>query len=362
MTCVGILGGGQLGRMMILAGAPLGLKFRVFDPSRDASAGQVSEHVKAEFSDRSALERFAQGLDVATYEWENVPIEAARAVSEKVAFFAPGIKCLQSVQDRLVQKQFIDGLGIPVAPFESVLSLAELKSAVQKLGFPCVLKTRRFGYDGKGQFVIKSSSELETAWNELGRSPLILEKFVPFDREVSIVAVRSRSGETQSYCIAENRHRSGILRLTLAPAPGLGSELQALAEQYAKRILDAFDYVGVLTIEFFEYGGRLLINEIATRVHNSGHWTQDGAMTSQFENHLRAITGMPLGSTKLKEPFAMINLIGTLPDIKTVLAHSHAKIHLYGKEPKRDRKLGHINIPMSELQSIAPLFGKPDWL
>lgn len=355
MTTVGILGGGQLGRMMALAGMKLGIKSRVFDPSPEACAGQITEHVQGSFEDVAALARFCQDIDVATYEWENVPVEAAQLVAGKVAHFFPAPSVLKTVQDRFLQKEFLRELGIPTAPYQSVSSRTELGLAVNALGLPTVLKTRRMGYDGKGQFVVRALAEVETAWAKLGATPLLAEAFIAFERELSIVSVRGRTGETAFYPVAENQHRDGILRVSTAPAPGLSAALQSRAEGHARRILDALKYVGVLSLEFFEHRGELLVNEIATRVHNSGHWTMDGAVTSQFENHLRAVTGMPLGATSLREPTVMVNFIGTVPDTKALSAIAGCKLHLYGKRPAPGRKLGHVNAPASRLKALLAL-------
>ncbi len=340
---VGILGGGQLGRMLALAGYPLGLRFRTLDLSPEAPAGHVSELMAADFNDTDALKRFARGLDVVTYEFENVPVDPARYLSRRVAVFPPP-EALEAAQDRLTEKRFFERLGIPTPPFVAVDTWDDLKSALGDMGLPAVLKTRRFGYDGKGQVVIRKTEDVTQAWQSLGGVPLILEGFVAFEREVSILAVRSRSGETAFYPLVENHHHEGILRLSLCPAPGASSALQGEAEAFARRALEALNYVGVLAIEFFERDGHLLANEMAPRVHNSGHWTIEGAETSQFENHLRAILGWPLGSTATVGYAAMVNLIGTLPDLRSLLVMDNLHLHLYGKAPRPYRKLGHITL------------------
>lgn len=340
---IGILGGGQLGRMLALAGYPLGLRFRTLDLSPDAPAGQVSELMAADFNDTDALKRFARGLDIVTYEFENVPVDPARFLSRRVAVFPPP-EALEAAQDRLTEKRFFEHLGIPTPAFVAVDTWDDLKTALNDMGLPAVLKTRRFGYDGKGQMVIRKTEDVSGAWQSLGGVPLILEGFVAFEREVSILAVRSRNGETVFYPLIENHHHDGILRLSLCPTPGTTSELQREAEAYARSVLEALNYVGVLAIEFFERDGHLLANEMAPRVHNSGHWTIEGAEVSQFENHLRAITGWPLGSTATVGYSAMVNLIGTLPDLRTVLAMDNVHLHLYGKAPRPNRKLGHITL------------------
>jgi 5-(carboxyamino)imidazole ribonucleotide synthase len=297
----------------------------------------------ADFNDTDALKRFARGLDIVTYEFENVPVDPARFLSRRVAVFPPP-EALEAAQDRLTEKRFFEHLGIPTPAFVAVDTWDDLKTALNDIGLPAVLKTRRFGYDGKGQVVIRKTEDVSGAWQSLGGVPLILEGFVAFEREVSILAVRSRNGETVFYPLIENHHRDGILRLSLCPAPGDTSELQHEAEAYARSALEALNYVGVLAIEFFERNGHLLANEMAPRVHNSGHWTIEGAEVSQFENHLRAITGWPLGSTATVGYSAMLNLIGTLPDLRTVLAMDNVHLHLYGKTPRPNRKLGHITL------------------
>lgn len=340
---VGVLGGGQLGRMLALAGYPLGLRFRFLDPAADASAGELGELVVAPYDDPAGLERFVRGLDVATFEFENVSAEATAYLADHVEVHPPR-RALETAQDRLAEKECFRNLAIPTSPFVAVDDFDGLERAVQEIGLPAVLKTRRFGYDGKGQFVLREPSDLERAWEAIGGVPLILEGFVAFERELSIIAVRGRDGSTVFYPLTENHHREGILRASLAPAPGLDDELQAAAEAYAERVLRDFDYVGVLAIELFQLEDQLLANEMAPRVHNTGHWTIEGAETSQFENHLRAITGLPLGTTAPRGYSAMVNLIGTTPEPALVLAVPGAHLHLYGKAPRPGRKLGHVTL------------------
>jgi 5-(carboxyamino)imidazole ribonucleotide synthase len=347
---VGIMGGGQLGRMLALAGYPLGLRFRTLDLSPDAPAGPLTELMVADFNDTDALKRFASGLDVATYEFENVPVDSARFLERRVLVYPPSA-ALEVGQDRLSEKTFFQKLGIPTPSFAPLDTWDELKESINRLGLPAVLKTRRFGYDGKGQFILRRAEDAALAWQALGGVPLIYESFIPFDREVSILALRSRSGKTAFYPIVENHHRDGILRLSLCPAPGAGSEAQAEAERYAGSALEALNYVGLLAIEFFEKDGHLLANEMAPRVHNSGHWTIEGAETSQFENHLRAILGLPMGSTATRGYSAMLNLIGTIPDRRAVLDVAGAHLHLYGKSARPNRKLGHVTIRAKDEQS-----------
>jgi 5-(carboxyamino)imidazole ribonucleotide synthase len=340
---IGVLGGGQLGRMLALAGYPLGLHFRMFDPHPGSPAGHLAELLTGEYDDVDALAWFADGCDVITYEFENVPREAAEYLTRYAPVYPPPM-ALYTAQDRLREKETFLRLGIPTPVFDSVDSRVELNNAVERFGLPGVLKTRRFGYDGKGQHVLRTEDDVAAAWAAMEGAALIFEGFVPFTRELSLVAVRGRDGATAFYPLVENLHRDGILRRTLAPAPDLTPDLQAEAEDHLARLMDALDYVGVLTVEFFEHEERLIANEMAPRVHNSGHWTIDGAVTSQFENHLRALCEFPLGPTEARGNVAMLNLIGTAPDPETVLAIPDAHLHLYGKSPRPGRKLGHITV------------------
>ncbi|MGQ0602324.1 MAG: 5-(carboxyamino)imidazole ribonucleotide synthase [Anaerolineales bacterium] len=350
MTTIGVLGAGQLGRMLALAGYPLGLRFRFLDPLPDAPAGQIAEQVIAEYDDLDALRRFADGVDVITYEFENVPMETALWLEQFAPVFpTPG--ALHAAQDRLHEKALFRELNIPTPSFAPVNSRAELEAAIANIRLPAVLKTRRFGYDGKAQAVLRAANDVDAAWPELGGAPLMLEGFVPFEREVSVIAASGRDGATVFYSLVENEHRDGILRVSMAPCSS--PILQAIAEDYASRVLAALNYVGVLAIEFFDCNGQLLANEMAPRVHNSGHWTIQGAETSQFENHLRAILGWPLGLTAMRGHAAMVNLIGELPDVEKVLAIPGAHLHVYGKAPRAGRKLGHITLYMDDLQLLT---------
>jgi 5-(carboxyamino)imidazole ribonucleotide synthase len=348
---IGILGGGQLGYMLALAGYPLGLHFRFLDPSPEAPVGRIAHRVTAEFTDEQALEKFAHGLEVVTYEFENVPVEAARFLAERVPVY-PAAAALEEAQDRRREKRLFQRLGIPTTDFAEIAQPADLDSAVKRVGLPAVLKTCSLGYDGKGQWLLRTVEDVEKTRPELPNVPLILEKFVAFTRELSILAVRSRTGETSFYPLVENHHRAGILRLSLAPAPHLLLALQQGAEQAARKILEALDYAGVICLELFEVNGRLLANEIAPRVHNSGHWSIEGAATSQFENHLRAILGMPLGSTATVGFSAMLNLIGELPEAEEVLRVSNTHLHLYGKSTRPGRKLGHVTVRADNFEKL----------
>jgi 5-(carboxyamino)imidazole ribonucleotide synthase len=329
---VGCIGGGQLGRMLALAGVPLGVRFRFLDPAADACAGDVGELVVGDYGDPAALDRLADGADVVTFEFENVPVEAARRVGAR-----PDARALELGQDRLVEKELFRRLGIETAPFGSL----------EDTGTPALVKSRRLGYDGKGQRVVEAGEAL--APDELA------EGIVPFDRELSIVAVRGQDGDTRFYPMTENEHRSGILSVSRAPA---AHAPQSEAEEIATRILDELGYVGVLAVELFDVGGRLLANEFAPRVHNSGHWTIDGAETSQFENHVRAVLGLPLGSTSARGNSIMVNLVGGVPLLDRVLAVPGAHFHLYGKEARRGRKLGHVTLvdsPSSAVDEVIAL-------
>ena len=348
---IGILGGGQLGYMLALAGYPLGLHFRFLDPSPEAPVGRIAHRVTAEFTDEQALEKFAHGLEVITYEFENVPVQAARFLAKRVPVY-PAAIALEEAQDRLREKRLFQRLGISTTEFAKITKREEFDAALKQVGLPAVLKTCRMGYDGKGQSLLRTQEDVEKARPELPAVPLILEKFVPFTREVSILAVRGRTGETAFYPLVENHHRGGILRLSLAPAPGLSPHLQQSAEESARKVLEALDYAGVICIEFFEVDGKLLANEMAPRVHNSGHWSIEGAVTSQFENHLRAILGMPLGSTATMGYSAMVNLIGELPDAEQVLQIANTHLHLYGKSVRPGRKLGHVTVRADKLEKL----------
>lgn len=337
---IGILGAGQLARMIALAGFPLGLDFIFLDPSKDACANQLGEHLHGDYADLVLLEELAKQADVVTYEFENVPAQVAKYLSEHTKVYPPA-KALAVAQDRWVEKNFFRELGIPTPEFALVDSLADLQQAMPKLGYPAILKTRTQGYDGKGQAVLRSADDLAVAYQAVQGMPAIVEAFVPFSREVSIIAARSVSGEVVFYPLSQNYHRGGILRVAECCAD---DALQAQAEDYLNRLLNALDYVGVIALELFDVNGQLVANEFAPRVHNSGHWTIEGAETSQFENHLRAITDLPLGLTAAVGYAAMVNFIGGLPETADALAIDNAHLHLYGKSPRKGRKVAHATV------------------
>lgn len=355
---VGILGGGQLGRMLALAGHPLGVRCTVLDPSAEACAAQVCSHIAGEFDNYQSLFQLVQASDVVTYEFENVPVDSARWLAERVPVYPPP-RALEASQERLAEKEFFQSLGIPTPPFAAIDSRNDFDSAIRAIGLPAVLKTRRFGYDGKGQAVLRTPGEAELAWSRLGGRPLILEGFIPFDRELSTIAVRGRDGVVVAYPLIENTHRDGILHRSVAPAGEAAEELAERAAEYAARVLESLDYVGVLTIEWFQDGPRLLANEMAPRVHNSGHWTIEGAFTSQFENHLRAVCGWPLGRTAAVGFAAMYNCIGMMPPTADLLTDPFAHVHAYGKGPRPGRKVGHVTLRAGNTEELADKL--PEW-
>jgi 5-(carboxyamino)imidazole ribonucleotide synthase len=350
MSTVGIVGGGQLARMLALAGVPLGLRFVFLDPAPAACAASLGKHLCAAYDDPQQLAELARVADVVTYEFENVPDASINFLARHVDVF-PSARALAIARDRLAEKALFQQLGIATPPFAAVNSQADLERAVKTIGLPAVLKTRTLGYDGKGQRVLRQASDVVNAWQSLGGVPLVLEGFVNFQREISGIGVRSRTGETAFYPLAENVHRDGILQLSRSrPA----DPFTALAHQYVEKLLDELEYVGVLALELFQAGDQLLANEMAPRVHNSGHWTIEGAVTSQFENHLRAVLGLPLGSTAANGLAAMVNFIGELPVAADILAVSGAHLHLYGKEPRPDRKIGHATVCAPSERELAP--------
>jgi 5-(carboxyamino)imidazole ribonucleotide synthase len=339
---IGVLGGGQLGRMLALTGYPLGIQVTAYDPEASACAGQVAPLLSGAYDDWDTLARFAEGKECITYEFENVPLPTAQWLAERVPVH-PTPRALQLFQDRLLEKTFLRDIGIPTPRFAAI-DVDSPERALEVTGCPCVVKTRRFGYDGKGQAVAYTEEEFLQAVRTFAPQPLIVEEFVPFDREVSVLGVRALDGEVRVYPLVENHHRGGILRLSFAPAPNTSAQVSAAAVEYITRLLQSLDYVGVAALEMFQVGETLLANEVAPRVQNSGHWSIEGAETSQFENHLRAICGFALGSTAARGYSAMVNLIGELPPIREVQTIPHAHLHLYGKQPRPGRKIGHITV------------------
>ncbi len=364
---LGILGGGQLARMLALAAAPLGVRALVVDSAADACAGQVAELVKADWTDYAALEAFAGQVDVVTFDFENVPADTAHWLAKRVAVF-PAPRALAVAQDRLAEKTLFRECGLQTPDFKAIDTRAELDEALALIGAPAILKTRRLGYDGKGQFRIRSLADADAAWAALGAQAsahgLILEAFVPFERELSVIAVRGRHGEFRAWPLTQNWHTDGVLSLSLAPAPDVGA-LQDRATELARTLAEKLDYVGVFALELFVKNGELLGNEMAPRVHNSGHWTIEGAVTSQFENHVRAVIGLPLGDTSARGLSAMFNWIGELPDADPVLEAVDAHWHDYGKQPRPGRKVGHAtvcapnaSVLMERLGGIAHALGR----
>ncbi|CCH12000.1 5-(carboxyamino)imidazole ribonucleotide synthase [Stenotrophomonas muris] len=352
---VGILGGGQLARMMVLAGAPLGLRFELYDPAADACSGPLAPLTVGAFDDRQALADFAAKVDVVTFDFENVPADSAQFLADRVPVYPPPA-ALAVAQDRLSEKTLFQQLGIPLPAFADIRSRDELAAKAAEFGLPCILKTRRLGYDGKGQFRLRSEADIDAAWDALGaqveRTGLILEGFVAFQREVSVVAVRGRDGSFEAWPITGNWHVDGVLSASVAPAVLSAAEQQA-AIGYARRVAEHLQYVGVFALELFCRDGELLANEMAPRVHNSGHWTIEGSETSQFENHLRAVLGLPLGSTRMLGHACMLNWLGRMPDPLPVLAQASGHWHDYGKESREGRKVGHATLRDDDAAALA---------
>jgi len=357
---IGVLGAGQLGQMLALAGYPLGFRFTFLDPTPGSPASHFAPQIVASYDDPAALHRLCEA-DVVTYEFENVPDAAAAAIGARTPLH-PNPTALRTSQDRVLEKTQFQQLSIATAPFAEVTQLSDLHEALETISVPSILKTRRFGYDGKGQRRIARREDAVSAFESLGQVPCILERQIAFTRELSLICVRSTSGELAYYPLVQNIHEAGILRVTLAPAPGVTPALQQLAQGYAERLLNHLDYAGVLTLELFQIDGQLLANEFAPRVHNSGHFTIEGAVTSQFENHLRAISGLPLGDTSVRDSVAMLNLVGSMPNAADILGMKDVHLHDYGKVPRADRKLGHITVlansdeeRSSKLERLAPI-------
>lgn len=342
MSTIGILGGGQLARMLALAGSALGIRFIIVDNVADACAGQVAPLVTADWRDFPALEKFAASIDVATFDFENVPADTAQWLAEHTRV-SPNPHALALAQDRLAEKSMFRELGLPTAEFATVDSRDDLQRAAQSIGYPAVLKTRRLGYDGKGQYRLHSATDLDAAWQALAGAPSVLEAWVAFEREVSVIAVRGGDGAFATYPLVQNWHADGILSVSLAPAPD-SAGLTLAATAYARTIAEHLGYVGVFALELFVRDGKLLGNEMAPRVHNSGHWSIEGAVCSQFENHVRAVLGLPLGDTSARGISVMLNWIGQLPDARAALAQPGTHWHDYGKAPRAGRKVGHATI------------------
>ena len=355
LPTVGILGGGQLARMLALAAAPQGIRTLAVDGAADACAGQVSGLVVAAWDNEAALAEFARQVDVVTFDFENVPAATAERLAGLVDVF-PNPRALAVAQDRLSEKTLFRESGLNTPEFAVVDTRDDLVAAVGRIGLPAILKTRRLGYDGKGQFRLKVPADIDAAWAALGdaasRHGLILEAFVPFDRELSVVAVRGRDGAFRTWPLTRNWHVDGVLSLSLAPAPGTSDALEHEAVAHARAIAERLDYVGVFALELFVQGNELLGNEMAPRVHNSGHWTIEGAHTSQFENHIRAVLGLPLGDTGVRGASAMLNWIGEMPDPAPVLSAVDGHWHDYGKEARPGRKVGHATICATDAGSL----------
>ncbi len=340
-TRVGIVGAGQLGRMLALAGYPMGISCVFLDRSADAPGAQVAPIIVGDLEDAKKLAQLAARSDVVTFDWENIPGSALAPLRHRVAVRPPRA-ALEVSQDRIREKALFVKLKIPVAPHAAVDGARQLSRAVLELGAPGVLKTRRLGYDGKGQFMLRSARDAGAAWAALGGVGLIYEKFQPFSREVSLIAARSARGDMVFYPLSSNTHGNGVLRFGIAPFAS--ARLERTAQKYMRRVMQALSYVGVLAIEFFVVAGRLIANEMAPRVHNSGHWTIEGCATSQFQNHLRAICDLPLGSTRALGHTAMINFLGTMPDKAALMAIDGLTYHDYGKQARPGRKVGHCTI------------------
>lgn len=362
---IGIIGGGQLAQMLALAGHPLGLKTVCLEPTNDCPASLVTEVMVGSYDDVNKLQQLADRVDVLTYEFENISAAALAHIhnmhtadtqrNRGIALYPPA-PALAISQDRLQEKKFFEQLHIPTTHYAAVNSLEELQQAISRIGIPAVLKTRRLGYDGKGQYIIDHAEDVETAWQTLQNQPLLLENKIPFEREVSCIGVRNSQGEIVFYPLTENQHRQGILRMSTVITDH--SPMEDLARQYVGKILQELNYVGVLAVEFFQRGDQLIANEMAPRVHNSGHWTIEGAEISQFENHLRAVCGLPLGSTTPRKHVAMFNIIGDIPSVEALLNIPHAHCHFYGKAPRPGRKLGHVTVCSDDSKTFGDTLQK----
>lgn len=344
---LGILGGGQLARMLAIAGYPLGITTLCLDPNPEACAGDVTELMVANYQNETALTQFLSAVDCVTIETENIPLSTAEFILKNHHFY-PSVKALEISQDRFLEKSFLNSLNIPTPVFFMINSLEELTQCISKVGYPAVLKTRRFGYDGKGQYILRSKEDILKSWDLLKSESLILEQFISFECELSLIAVRNQDKNTVFYPLTHNHHVGGVLHSSEAPFMNL--LLQQEAEAHALKLLDTLEYIGVLTIEFFYDGTRLMVNEIAPRVHNSGHWTIEGAQTSQFENHLRAIFDLPLGGTEVVGHCFMLNCLGKMMPMNACLEIQGTHYHTYQKSPAPGRKLGHVTLVDSNLE------------
>ncbi|MCB0879341.1 MAG: 5-(carboxyamino)imidazole ribonucleotide synthase [Thermoleophilia bacterium] len=352
---LGIVGGGQLGRMLALAAHPLGIDVTVLDPAQDAPAAAVARHIRAAYDDERALRELAAWADVVTYEFESLPAAALARVAER-APLRPGVESLRATQDRIAERALLARCGVTIADHHVIHDAADLEAAADATSlFPGRLKTARGGYDGHGQRVVESRAQLADVWHELGDVPCLLEAHVSFARELSLVGVRAADATMRCWPVVENRHVDGVLASTLAPAPGLDDDLQRDAEAIFAAVASELDHVGVLAVELFDTPEGLVANEIAPRVHNSGHWTIEGACTSQFENHVRAVCELPLGSCELVSPAVMVNLLGELPRRAQLLDLPRTSLHDYGKQPRPGRKLGHVTqlVPDGDVTAAA---------
>lgn len=346
---IGILGGGQLARMLALAGIPLGHEFVFFEPASESCAAVLGQHIQAQYNDEAKLKQFAESVDVVTYEFENVPVAAVEYI-ETFRHVYPSVKALKATQDRFVEKNMFANLGMLTAKFVDIQSRADIDNAISTLGLPLVLKSRLGGYDGKGQHVVKSADQVDDIWQDIAGIPFIAEQWMQFSREISIIAVRNQTGDIQYYDVAENVHKNGILHTSHNKT---ADNSAAKAREYAKQLLTELDYTGILTIEFFDTEQGLVVNEFAPRVHNSGHWTIEGAVCSQFENHIRAVANSPLGSCESRGVSCMLNFIGELPAANHYLSQANSHFHDYNKKPKPGRKVGHATLVASTELDLA---------
>lgn len=360
-STLGMLGGGQLGRMFTIAARTMGYEVLVLDPDKESPAGKLATtHICADYSDQTALDKIAKSCDAITTEFENVPASTLEALA-KTKPVRPGAKAISIAQDRIQEKNFLKDNGFYTAPFSVINSLEDLQNNITEIGTPAILKVSRFGYDGKGQFGINDESDIEKAWETLEGEACVLEQRMPLDIEVSVVLARGLQGEVITYPVSENIHEDGILDVSVVPAR-IDNELESKVLTVAKEIAIALDYVGIMAVEFFISNGELLVNEIAPRPHNSGHYTLDACITDQFEQQVRAVCGLPLGDTSLLSPVVMINMLGDIwhggnaPKWQKLLDHPNVKLHLYGKrEARPGRKMGHFNVLSSNIDDALSL-------